>query len=86
MDRPEDPLARFTDIAENGAGFCAEREGGFAKLTPLTPRAKAWLHANVDDEARFLGETLVVEMRYFPPLADAIIAAGFTFERDPRPN
>lgn len=33
-----------------------------------------------------MGESLAVEMRYFPDLADAIIAAGFTFERDPYPN
>ena len=80
------PLARFTDTAENRAGFQAQREGGFATLAPLTPGAGAWLRANVDDEASWAGPTLVMERRYFSPPADATIAAGLTFERDPLPN
>lgn len=82
-----DPLFQHTATAENGAGFRAEREGGFALLTPLTPAAKAWLTTNVAEEASWLPSgALAVEPRYFPALADAVIAAGFTFERDALPN
>jgi hypothetical protein len=55
-------------------------------LEPLTPVAEAWLRANVSREATWNGDTLVIEMRYFPALADAIIAAGFLFERNALPN
>jgi hypothetical protein len=51
-------------------------------LEPLTPLAEAWLRANVSREATWNGNSLVIEMRYFPTLADAIIAAGFSFERN----
>jgi hypothetical protein len=40
------------------------------------------LQANVGDEATWLGKNLVIEMRYFVDLADAIIAAGFLFDRN----
>ena len=80
------PLLRHTAPREAGAGFLAERSGGVALVTPLIPSARAWLEAQVDEEASWLGEALAVEMRYFLPLADAIIAAGFTFEREPFAN
>lgn len=79
-------LRRSTATVETGATFRAERERGLALVTPLTLIAMVWLKANSDIEATWLGEALVVEMRYFPALADAIIAAGFLFERDPLPN
>lgn len=86
MTDAENPLARHRATREAGAAFAATREGGFAMLEPLTPRAAAWLRANVGEESTWVGERLAVEPRYFPPLADAIIAAGFLFERDPLPN
>ena len=55
-------------------------------LEPLTPVAQAWLRANVSREATWDADRLVIEMRYFPALADAIIAAGFLFERNALPN
>lgn len=85
MDR-DNPLARHRAPRAAGAAFCATREGGFAIVEPLTPRAKAWLHAHVGEEATWVGDRLAVEPRYFPPLADAIIDAGFLFERDALPN
>lgn len=84
--RSRDELIRATAPESAGAGFRAEREGGFATITPLTDAAASWLHANVDDEASWTGDTLVVEIRYFPGLADAAIDAGYTFERDSYPN
>lgn len=78
----KDRLFRATAAEGQGAGFVATREGGFAMLTPLTPAAEAWLHANSTEEATWAGDTLVIELRYFAGLADAIIAAGFLFERN----
>ena len=82
----EDDLTRFTAPREAGAAFSATREGSLSFLEPLTPRADAWLRENVGDEATWLGPSLVVEDRYFPTIADAIIAAGFLFERSAYPN
>lgn len=84
--RDENRLFRATAAEGQGAGFVATREGGFAMLTPLTPAAEAWLHANTAAESTWTGDTLVIEMRYFAALADAIIAAGFLFERNALPN
>lgn len=80
------PLRRHLATAESGAAFRAERHAGLALIEPLTLRAEAWLRGQVGEEASWQDGALVVEMRYFPPLADAIIAEGFTFERDKLPN
>ena len=82
----DDRLFGATAAEGRGAGFVATREGGFAMLTPLTIAAEAWLHANTAEESTWTGDTLVIELRYFAELADAIIAAGFLFERNPLPN
>lgn len=55
-------------------------------LTPLTPRASAWLCGNVGEDATWVGDALFVEDRYWPDLVDGIISAGFTFERNELPN
>ncbi len=75
-------LSQHTVAPDQGAGFVATRDGGFAILEPLTAQASNWLQANVGEDATWLGESLVIEMRYFADLADAIIAAGFLFERN----
>jgi hypothetical protein len=82
----EGRLFRASAAEGQGAGFVATREGGAAMLTPLTPAAKALLRANTAEEATLTGDTLVIELRYFFGLADAIIAAGFLFERNALPN
>jgi hypothetical protein len=81
-----DDLVRSTAPREAGAAFCAARVGGFAMVEPLTARATAWLQARVGAEPTWVGERLAIEPRYFPVLADAIIDAGFLFERDALPN
>lgn len=81
-----DRLGRATAPRAAGAAFMAMREGGLALITPLTPRAGAWLREIVTADASWDGDTLAVELRYFPALADAIIGAGFSFERDAYPN
>lgn len=69
-----------------GASFAATKYAGLARIEPLTVAAEDWLHDNVADESSWDGAAVVVEMRYFADIADAIIAAGFTFERDALPN
>lgn len=69
-----------------GASFSATRHAGLARIEPLTSAAEAWLHGHVGEETSWDGDALVVELRYFPEFAEAIIAAGFTFERDALPN
>lgn len=85
MADPDD-LRRYMAPRDAGAAFCATLEGGLSMVEPLTERAEAWLRAFVSDEATWLGGRLVVERRYFPGLVDAIIDAGFLFERDALPN
>lgn len=85
-DSDPDDLFRHLATRESGAAFCATLEGGLSMIEPLTPRAEAWLRGFVSDEATWVGPRLVVEQRYFPGLVDAIIEAGFLFERDPLPN
>ena len=82
----ENELAKHRATIGSGAAFTATRQDGFAMVTPITARAEAWLIEHVDEEATWVGPTLMVEMPYFPMLADAIIAAGFLFERDAFPN
>jgi len=82
----EYPLFKHTVAPGQGSGFLATREARFTLLEPLTALAEAWLRGNVSNEATWNGDRLVIEMRYFPALADAIIAAGFSFERNALPN
>lgn len=77
-----DRLSRSTLPPGSGASIAATKHSGLARLEPLTDVAAAWLHTVVGSEASWDGNSLVVELRYFPELAEAAIAAGFTFERD----
>lgn len=86
MTEDERRLFDHTDTRENGAGFCATREGHLSYLEPLTPAAEAWLRGSVGGDATWLGDRLVVEDRYFGDLVEGIIEAGFTFQRDALPN
>ena len=67
----------------SGALFAATRH---ARIEPLTVAAENWLHEHVADKSSWDGAAVVVEMRYLVDRADAIIAAGFTFERDALSN
>lgn len=75
-------LLDATAAPGNGASFVATHEGSFARITPLTSTAEAWLRSNVSSVSTWLDDTLIVEMRYFPDVAEAIIEAGFLFERN----
>ena len=82
----EDRLFQHTTTLDQGANFLATRDGYLALLTPHDTIAEDWLRRHVGEEATWLGPTLAVELNYFPALAEAIIAAGFSFERDALPN
>lgn len=80
------PLSESMLPPGSGASFAATRHAGLARIEPLTAAAENWLHEHVAEESSWDGAAVVVEMRYFADLADAIIAAGFTFERHALPN
>ena len=82
----EDRLFQPTTTLDQGANFLATRDGHLALLTPHDAVAEDWLRRHFGQDAIWLGPTLAVEMNYFPALAEAIIAAGFSFERDALPN
>ena len=69
-------LARATLPPGSGASIAATRHAGLARLEPLTTNAEAWLHSITGPEASWDGDALVVELRYFPEIAEAAIAAG----------
>lgn len=64
------------------ADFSALRQGSLALLTPLSEAGRDWLAHAVGPDARWAGPTLLVELRYFADLVDAIIDHGFLFERE----
>ena len=55
-------------------------------IQPLSTRADQWVRDPLEPEATWHGDELVVEMRYFGDLAEAIIEAGVRFERSVFPN
>ncbi|MBB5719942.1 hypothetical protein FHR23_002901 [Stakelama sediminis] len=63
-----------------GADLLATRHAGLGRIEPLTSRSRKWLKAISADDAGWDGDALVVELRYFPAIADAAIANGLTFE------
>ncbi len=73
-------LAQFTAALGQGSSFPATNHSGLASILPLTLRAGSWLRAHVHREATWQGDELIVEMRCFPDLAEAIIETGFLFE------
>ena len=79
-------LARYTAAPGQGASFIATNRGSVALIQPLSTRADEWLRDHVTPEATWHSDELVVEMRYFGGLAEAIIEAGFLFERNAFPN
>ena len=82
----EERLIRAMRSPGAGASLAATKHSGLARVAPLTAAAESWLRAYAPPEASWDEEALVVELRYFPELADAAIAAGLTFERDAKLN
>ena len=51
-------------------------EGTIFLFTPVTPRAKRWIDENVQPDAQWFSNALVVEWRYAAKLAATIRVAG----------
>jgi hypothetical protein len=51
-------------------------EGTIVLFTPIMPRAKQWIAGNVQPDAQWLGDALVVEHRYAVDIATAMREAG----------
>lgn len=67
----------------NGGGdFEATREGSLAKLRPLKANAAEWLRNNLATGTTWHGDTAIIELAYFGAIAEVIVEAGFTFERE----
>ena len=79
-------LAIYTAAPGQCASFIATRRGRQAVILPLSLGAESWLRINANVEAIWDGDELVVEMRDFLNLADAIYHAGFLFDRSAFPN
>ena len=82
----DDVLAASLRAPGEGASFVATRHQGLARIEPQTAAAEDWLRSYVGEESSWDGDALVVEIRYFAPLAEAAIADGLTFERDALTN
>lgn len=81
-----DRLAAATLSPGSGASFIATRHAALARIKPLTEPAASWLHRIVADGASWDGRALFAEPYLLAGVAEAVIAAGFTFEHDARPN
>lgn len=57
-------------------GVLVRNEGSIYLFQPLTPRAKEWIAKNVQPDAQWFGNALVVEHRYAAGLAAAMREAG----------
>lgn len=71
---------------DQGANFVAAVFGGVAWVTAHGEVVGQCLRDHVDAKATWLGDSLAVDLSYSPALAEAIIAARFSLERDPLPN
>ena len=79
-------LAIYTAALGQCAGFVATSRGGQAAILPLSLGAESWLRTNASFEAIWNGDQLVVEMPAFPYFVNAVIYAGFAFDRSVLPN
>ena len=59
------------------ADVSVTNEGTVFTFRPLTARAKQWLRENVEEDAMYLGDALIVEHRYAMTLADGLMDEGF---------
>lgn len=57
--------------------FDIENHGSICLIRPMTPDVDEWLRANVDPEAQWFGNALVVEPRYVGDLVEGLVAEGF---------
>ena len=76
-----DGLESEPDVIQNAPkvsapDFQVENHGSIFLFRMNTPAAQAWVSENVQDDAQFFGDALVVEHTYARGLAAGIIADG----------
>ena len=49
-------------------------------FTPVTPAGKEWIENHLPEDARWLGNAVVVEHRYAPDIATGMIADGLNLQ------
>ncbi len=57
-----------------------QNEGTILLVTPLTPRAESWIADNVQPDAQWFGDALVVECRFARDLAQGMKRTGLRVE------
>lgn len=80
--RTLEELARSVVPPGAGADFTASSHAGLVLLTPISEDARMWLRSHISIDATWNDGSLILELRLFPALADAILDAGLLFERD----
>lgn len=60
----------------SGPDFNIENHGTLFLFRMNTPAAQAWVSENVQDDAQFFGDALVVEWRHARDLAAGIVQSG----------
>jgi hypothetical protein len=70
------PCSDIVNRATRKVDVFVRCEGSIFLFTPVTPAAKQWICTNVQPDAQWFGESLVVEHRYAADLAAAMRDAG----------
>ena len=69
-----------TEITEKAPDVLVNNQGTLFLFCPLTARAKQWIADNVQSDATWFGNVLVVEHRYAWGLAQGMIDAGLKLQ------
>lgn len=76
-------MTHKNEFASSGSSpspdFSVRDEGTILVLTPLNEPARTWIDENIgrDNGYQGLWPTVIIEPRYFRPILDAIVDAGF---------
>ena len=60
--------------------FSVLNQSSIFLLTPNSESAKEWVDENIDSEAMWWGNSVVVEHRYIKDIVDGLLNDGFTVE------
>lgn len=61
--------------------FVVAHHGTVITLCPMTQAATDWVAENLPEDAQRLGRSVVIEPRYWPPIAEGIAEASLTVNR-----
>lgn len=65
---------------EGQVDVVVENHGTLFLFRPVSDQGKQWIEANVQDDAQYMGDALVVEHRYARDLAAGMQAEGLVLE------